>query len=99
ANAAYFQIPMRCQGNPVCANYQLQQLNGWYMQQSYMVNGWYYQITQQCLSAPPTDPRIGGRQRPDAPPTLDDRSIRDLRVDDQDRTVRIVIPSNPQGYQ
>jgi hypothetical protein len=102
ANAEYSQgILIRCQGNPMCANCQLlQQLNGWYMQQSNMVNAWYYQIAQQCMSTSPVDPLNGRRnQQPGAPPTIDDRSIRDLRVDDQDRTVRIRIPSNPLGYQ
>ena len=89
-------IPMRCGGNPNCMQYGLMQLNQWYSQQTQMVQTWYSQITQQCNQNQPQ--RRGPRNRSgrDEAPELD---VEDLEVDDQDKSVRIRIPSNPRGYR
>lgn len=89
-------IPMKCGGNPYCAQSLLQQLNYWYQQQSALVNRYYYSIAQQCsseqdMSAPLDDANI------DSP--MDESDIADLQVDDEDRTVKIRIPDNPQGFR
>jgi hypothetical protein len=91
-------IAMRCGGNPYCGRALLQQLNFWYAQQANLVNNYYMQISQQCSSRVPSPlpprPGGGGISR-----TIDEEDVTDLRVDDEDRTVRIRIPSTPQGFQ
>jgi hypothetical protein len=75
------------------------QLNQWYAQQSQQVNMWYAQLNQQCARG------RGPSQIPGRPPTQNDPgeinedAIQDLQIDDEDKTVRIRIPSNPQGYR
>ena len=92
-------IPVRCGWNAVCRELGMQQLSAWYAQQAYLVNGWYAQISQACAAG-------ASRQRPPAetPRSRDSRriseeNIQELRIDDEDRTVRIKIPSTPQGYR
>jgi hypothetical protein len=103
ANTEYYQaIPARCGGNQQCMYWWLQQLNGWYMQQSNMVNGWYQQIQTGCSSDSSTrsrPKRITKKQSRDAAPELDEDDVASLDVDDEDKTVRIRIPSNPSGYK
>lgn len=101
ASSEYNQgIPMRCGGNPNCMQWWLGQLNGWYMQQTNLVNGWYGQLTQQCTHQSGAPGRIRNR-RPsnDDPGEIDESSIEDIRVDDEDKTVRIRIPSSPKGFR
>jgi hypothetical protein len=92
-------IPARCGWNAVCQELGMQQLKAWYAQQAYLVNGWYAQISQACAAS-------DGRQRPPAETRrsrdsrgISEENIQDLRIDDEDRTVRIKIPSTPQGYR
>lgn len=103
AHTEYHQgIPLRCGGNPVCMQAGLQQLNAWYFSQSTMVNNWYSQIVANCSTSTASPDRltVPSRQvRRDAPPELDEDEISSIDVDDEDKTVRIRIPSNPMGYQ
>ncbi|MDB5873779.1 MAG: hypothetical protein JWQ07_3221 [Ramlibacter sp.] len=102
ANGEYYQaIPARCGGNQQCMYWWLQQLNGWYMQQSNAVNGWYQQIQAGCSndSSGKKPKRITKKQPRDAAPELDEEDVASLEVDDEDKTVRIRIPSNPSGYR
>lgn len=100
ANGEFYQgIPMRCGPDPMCAQWWLGQLNAWYMQQTSLVNGWYSRISQQC-SQQPAPSRVPSRRQTDSQPgELDEGAIEDLEVDDEDRTVRIRIPSTPSGYR
>lgn len=97
AQYEYYQgIPMRCRGNPMCGQAMVQQLNYWYMQQSNMVNTYYMQISQQCSSGPPTPlPRSPDET---GSPRIRERDVRTVQIDDEDRTVRIKIPTTPQGF-
>lgn len=101
AYVEYYQnIPARCGGNPMCMQMWLQQLNGWYVNQAGMVNGWYAQIQANCSSSSSGRTRIGGRRGgQEAAPELDEDDVASLDVDDEDKTVRIRIPSNPSGYR
>jgi hypothetical protein len=76
------------------------QLNAWYLQQAGLVNQWYGQLSAQCTNEGGRGTRIPAR-RPtmDDPGGLKDDAIEDLRVDDEDKTVRIRIPSTPQGFR
>jgi hypothetical protein len=98
--AQYYRgIPMNCGGNPNCMQWQLGQLNGWYMQQTALVNGWYGQLSQQCTQQR-TPSRIPSKQPTiDDPGELDTSPIEDLKVDNEDKTVRIQIPSTPKGFR
>jgi len=99
ANSEYYQgIPYRCQGNPNCAGWWLNQLNAWYMQQAAMVNQWYSQISATCSAQadpPVEDPVRVSRSSTQEPGELE---VEDIEVDEEDKTVRIRIPANPQGY-
>jgi hypothetical protein len=98
ANGEYFQgIPMRCGGNPNCQQWWLQQLNGWYLNQSGMVNQWYMQIQANC-SSQPTKRKISKIDN-DGAPGLDEDDVASIDVDDEDRTVRIKIPTDAVGYR
>jgi hypothetical protein len=100
ANAEYFQgIPMKCTGNTYCVSMMLQHLNAWYVQQSSLINSWYGQIVSQCNANPIQGPGVvlNSPQAGQAP-SMNGRSVEELTVDDADRTVRIRIPSNPQGF-
>jgi len=77
----------------------LAQLNGWYMQQTGLVNGWYNQISQQCTQDRSPGRVRGRRPSTDDPGEIDETSIEDIKVDDEDKTVRIRIPSNPKGFK
>jgi hypothetical protein len=74
----------------------LQQFDLWYDQQANLANTYHMQISLQCSSrgARPL-PR---RQAEVGAPSLNERDVAELRVDDKDRSVRIQIPSNPQGF-
>jgi hypothetical protein len=97
ANNEYFQgIPMRCGHNPGCQQWWLQQLNGWYMNQSGMVNNWYMQIQARCSSE---QGKEVGQTSDGGAPSLDEEEVANLEVDDEDRTVRIKIPSDAVGYK
>ncbi|WAC24918.1 hypothetical protein [Blastomonas sp. SL216] len=99
ANAELYQgIPMRCGYNAYCGNSQLLQLNQWYANQSYLINGWYQQLVSMCAS---TDDRNRKRRNPadsDIENGIDEESIEELEVDDEDRTVVLRIPSTPRGF-
>jgi hypothetical protein len=85
-------IPMRCGGNPMCGQAMFQQLNFWYAQQANMVNNYYMQIASQCSSRG----QVPMPRQPDN--RMTERDVTTLDVDDKDRTVRIRIPSTPQGF-
>jgi hypothetical protein len=89
-------IPQRCQGNQHCSQILLQQFNSWYEQQTNSANTYYMQILLQCSSqgARPS-PR---RQAVAGALGLDDKDIAELRMNDEGRSVKIQIPSNPQGF-
>jgi hypothetical protein len=80
----------------------LVQLNGWYAQQSAAVNGWYNQIAMQCM-APAQRPSRKSvpltKSSEDEVGGLDEDAVEDLKVDDEDKTVRIKIPKTPSGFQ
>ena len=102
ANAEYYQgIPMRCGANPQCMQWWLVQLNAWYAQQTTLVNGWYQQIVQECGGNDGgSNERIDVEEADESGPgEMDDDAIEDLEVDDEDKTVRIRIPSTPKGFQ
>jgi len=83
----------------MCMQSWLQQLNGWYMNQSAMVNGWYGQIMANCSSTRQRKPIGGNGGGNDAPPELDEDDVADIDVDDEDKTVRIRIPDTAMGYR
>ena len=89
-------IPMRCQGNQHCSQILLQQLDSWYGQQTSLADTYYMQISLQCSSqgARPL-PR---RQAETGVPSLNEKDVGELRMADEARTVRIRVPSNPQGF-
>lgn len=100
ANWEYVQgIPMRCGYNGQCTQWWLYQLNMWYAQQSQLVNGWYQQIATQCAgqSNPgeiaQTDDDLDGGE------PINESAIEDMDIDDEDKSVRIRIPSNPKGFK
>jgi hypothetical protein len=99
ANTVYSQIPMSCGGNPYCMQGLFSQLSNWYLQQAALVNGWYSELSQQCTHQRATRPIPSRRQTRDEPGQLDERVVEDLKVDDEDKTVRIRIPSTPRGFQ
>ncbi len=101
ANQEYFNgIPYKCGWNQQCRYLLLQQLNGWYLQQSNMVNGWYQQIVANCSSNPESAPRRVKRKQPqNSAPELDEDDVASIDVDKEDKTVRIRIPSTPSGFQ
>lgn len=100
ANMEYSQgIPMKCGYNAQCAQVLMSQLNMWYAQQAQMVNGWFQQIAMQCA----------GQSRPgriarsdddfDGGEPIDEGAIENMDIDDEDKTVRIRIPSTPRGFR
>lgn len=90
-------ISRRCQGNPMCGQAMFQQLNYWYTQQAGMVNSYYMQISTQCSSNGPTS--LPQRTDSTGRPQVSERDVETLDVDDEDKTVRIRIPSSPQGFR
>ncbi|HEX6996441.1 MAG TPA: hypothetical protein VF339_20085 [Gammaproteobacteria bacterium] len=100
ASAEYYQgIPARCAGNPICMQAWLGQLNAWYVQQTALVNNWYAQLVLQCTQQGPGNRRLGRRPGGDRPGEIDITPIEDLEIDDEDRAVRIRIPSTPNGFR
>jgi len=103
ANNEYYRgIPFRCGGNPLCMQTWLGYLNQWYAQQSAVVNGWYSTLVRQC-TAPTTPPRKKSVRLQRSSETevggLDEDAVEDLKVDDEDKTVRIKIPDSPNGFR
>jgi len=100
AQTEYYQgIPARCGYNAYCAQVLLQQLSAWYAQQSMQVNQWYSAIARQCSSSSaPVPPRSSVRKR-QSDPGEEIENVEDLKVDDEDKTVKIKIPSKPSGYR
>lgn len=98
ANYEYYQgIGLRCSGNAFCANTLLQQLNAWYLQQSYAVNNWYMMLVRQCSSeSSRRPPPISSGDISDG---ISEEAVETLEVDDEDRTVAIRIPDNPAGFR
>lgn len=96
ANNEYYQgIPLRCQGNPICMNQWLGNLNQWYQMQSNQVSLWYSQIVRQCTTTQRTPlPTPGDPRNP-----IDTDEIENIELADEDQTVRIKIPTTPKGYQ
>lgn len=74
-------------------------LTAWHRQQSLQVNRWYVQIARECSSgrAPPRPASPSGSSGP--PSDIDEGTIDDLEIDEEDKTVAIKIPSTPEGYQ
>lgn len=100
ASAEYYQnIPARCGLNGNCAQWWLQNLNAWYQQQGALVNEWYGDITRQCTKRTTVKRVRSKRQTDDEPGEIDEGAVEDLKVDDEDKTVRIRIPSTPKGYK
>ncbi|MBX3332170.1 MAG: hypothetical protein KF722_17330 [Nitrospira sp.] len=99
ANLEYYQgIPMKCGMNTMCQYQLLSQLNQWYMQQASMVNNWYQQITMTCASGSAGD--MGNEEAgTDHPGKINESSIEDLTIDDEDKTVKIKIPKTPKGFK
>jgi hypothetical protein len=96
AQFEYYQgIPARCGYNAYCGQALTQQLTAWYGQQSSLVNQWYATIARQCSVQSDTRPRPRKRQT-EVTSKLEDAD--DLEVDDEERTVRIRIPSKPSGF-
>lgn len=96
ANYEYTQgIPMRCGFNVQCQTWWFTQLNMWYSQQAQQVNNWYQQIAIQCTEDqnPKSITKITSKSS-----SINDDAIEDLEIDDEDKTVRIKIPSNPKGF-
>lgn len=101
ATGEYYRgIPARCGLNSQCSQWWLGQLNAWYMQQSQLVNGWYARLSAQCTSGG-AGPGTVGINVPSSqgPGGLDESAVSSLQVDDEDKTVVIKIPSNPQGFR
>ena len=102
-------IPMRCGYDQQCQYNNLSYLNAWYQQQASYINNWYAQINMACTQAqaptPPPAPAQTQQQQQQQPnmtappPRIENRRIETLQVDREDRTVRIQIPSTPQGYR
>ena len=99
----YRNIPARCGPNGACLQWWLQQLNGWYIQQSSIVNGWYSTIVAQCSQSSSNSRRPSAIRRKAATQDdeggLDEDAVKDIKVDDEDKTVRIHIPSTPKGFR
>lgn len=90
-------IPVRCGYNTYCAQVLLQQLSAWYAHQSMLVNQWYSTIAHQCSSMPPQPGRSARKRQTNPSDELE--GVDDLKVDSEDTTVRIKIPSKPSGYR
>ena len=100
ANFEFYQgIQMRCGWNQMCRQMAAQQVNMWYMQEATRVNGWHSQIVQACAAAGGRERRPGRPPAGGSPGQIDESAIEDIKVDDEDKTVRIRIPSNPQGFK
>jgi hypothetical protein len=99
----YRNIPARCGPNGACLQWWLAQLNAWYLQQSSLVNGWYSTIVAQCSQSGLTSRHPSAiRRKPatnDDGGGLDEDAVKDIKVDDEDKTVRIHIPSTPKGFR
>lgn len=92
AQVEYSQgIRARCGYNGYCAQALLQQLSAWYAQQSMLVNQWYTTIARQCSTRP-----TARKRQSDPSEQIEDAA--DIKVDNEDKTVRIKIPSKPSGY-
>lgn len=99
ANYEYYQgIPMRCGPNIMCQQTLLYQLNAWYQQNANNANNWYATIIRECSQN--TGPRTLGGNRGDdeQAPEINTSRIEDIEIEDQDQTVRIRIPSSPNGF-
>ena len=91
-------IPIRCAFNPYCLQLGLAQLSAWYMQQSSLVNNWYMQVVAQYEgSTPPAVPIQ--QQTQESPGRINVDAIKEITVDDEDKTARIKIPDTPQGFK
>jgi hypothetical protein len=99
----YRNIPARCGSNGLCLQWWLQQLNAWYIQQSSLVNGWYSTIVAQCSQSGSSSRRPSTIRRKvatqDDEGGLDEDAVKDIKVDNEDKTVRIHIPSTPKGFR
>jgi hypothetical protein len=96
ANLEYNQgISRRCGFNGYCAQSLLQQLTAWYSQQSMLINQWYSAIARQCS---PGSQRRPSARKPRTDPTDEIEDVDDLQVDDEDKSVRIRIPSKPNAF-
>lgn len=93
AQVEYYQgIPARCGMNAYCAQALLTQLTAWFGQQSTQINNWYTTIQRVC-----SERRTARRPKQTDPTEAID--VDDLDVEQDDRQVRIRIPSNPSGYR
>lgn len=82
-------ISGRCGWNQMCMQGMLQQLHFWYAQQANFVNMKYSQFARACANI----------QSPGQIDPRNPRELEEITVDDQDRNVRIRVPSNPEGFQ
>ena len=99
ANFEYYQgIPNSCMWAQPCMYQKLGMLNAWYMQQTHLVNGWYRQIVTACTDSGSQD-LDSDDQTDTRPGKIDEEQIKDLEIDDEDKSVRIKIPSNPKGFK
>lgn len=73
----------------MCMQGMLQQLHFWYAQQANFVNMKYSQFARACANI----------QSPGQIDPRNPRELEEITVDDQDRNVRIRVPSNPEGFQ
>ncbi|WP_260582633.1 hypothetical protein [Sphingopyxis sp. PET50] len=100
AQFEYYQgIPYRCGYNAYCGNAQLYQLQQWYGFQASQVNGWYQQLVSQCASQAPVGQRRRKPGSDDLEQGIDEQSLEELEVDDEDKTVVLRIPDNPKGFR
>jgi hypothetical protein len=94
ANFEFSQgIPMRCGFNGQCTNWLLFQLNSWYSQQTQLVNVWYQKIAIKCTSDSSPGRIEGSIEEP-----IEEDAIDEMVIDDEDKTVKIKIPKNPNGF-
>jgi hypothetical protein len=89
----------RCGGQPYCTNTLIYQLHAWYAQQGALVNQWYRQLALQCANRNPSGADLPSKRRrydPDA--EINEESVAELEIEDEDKDVAIVIPETPDGF-
>lgn len=99
ANTEHQKIVWSCGGNPACVSMSLPPLHAWYLQQGSFVQSAYNQIVMQCAGGQGGSRVPIKRPTPQEPGEIDDEAIQDLAIDDEDKSVRIRIPSTPQGFR
>lgn len=99
ANFEYYQgIGQRCGFWQPCMQDLGMRLQYWYAHQSALVNQWYNQIVFSCAASS----NAGGQIASDSfqPNNTEAKeAVEELDLDDEDKTVAIVIPDTPAGFQ